>query len=194
MDNPSVLDYTWYMEMLGPALLRPILESLDAKLQARGEPRELVVCGGGALLILNLIDRQTRDIDVITPELDLVLKEIAAEVGQEFGLEPGWLNNGPASLARDLEQGWETRVQLIYQGKRLKMYSLSSRDLLASKLFAYCDRDEDDLSDILKMAPSISEIESLQGWVLARDASEFWPARVERCFKKLIERLAHAKG
>jgi len=188
------LDYPKYMEMLGPKLLRPILDSLDAKLQVRGELRELTVCGGGALLILNIIDRQTRDIDVIAPELDSVLKEVAAEVGREFGLEPGWLNNGPASLSRDLESGWETRVQIIYSGQRLKMYTLSNHDLLASKLFAYCDRDENDLSDILKMCPSVSEIESLRNWVLARDASNYWPARVEKCFEKLIARLTHAKS
>ncbi len=182
------------MEKLGPKLLRPILESLDAKLHARGESRELIVCGGGALLILDIIDRQTRDIDVIAPELDLVLKEVAAEVGKEFGLEPEWLNNGPASLSRDLEVGWETRVQCIYEGRRLKMHALSNRDLLASKLFAYCDRDEDDLSDILKMRPSIAEVELLRAWVLVRDGSEYWPARVEKCFKKLIERLNHEKG
>jgi len=180
--------------MLGPKLLRPILDRLDAKLKARGESRELTVCGGGALLILNIIDRQTRDIDVIAPELDPLLKAVAAEVGQEFGLEPGWLNNGPASLSRDLESEWETRVQLIYKGQRLKMNTLSNRDLLASKLFAYCDRDEDDLSDILKMQPSASEVESLRAWVLERDASAYWPDRVEKCFEKLIARLTHAKS
>lgn len=162
MDIPSVLDYPKYMKMLGPQLLQPILESLDLKLRNKNEHRELIVCGGGALLILDIIDRQTRDIDVIAPELDLVVKEIAAEVGQEFGLEPGWLNNGPASLSRDLEVGWEDRIQLIYRGHNLVMHALSSRDLLASKLFAYCDRDENDLSDILKMSPSVSEIESLK--------------------------------
>jgi len=181
------------MKTLGRKLLQPILSSVDLKLRGRNEHRDLIVCGGGALLILDIIDRQTRDIDVIAPELDPILNEIAIEVGKEFGLESGWLNNGPASLSRDLEVGWRDRVQLIFEGSHLKIHSLSNRDLLASKLFAYCDRDEDDLSDILKMSPSVAEVESLKSWVLERDGSQYWPARVEKCFKKLIERLTNAK-
>jgi hypothetical protein len=109
MDYPSAMGYPKYMETLGPKLLYPILERLAEKLQARGESRELTVCGGGALLILKVIDRETRDIDVIVPRLDSLLIELATEVAQEFSLEQGWLNNGPASLSRDLESGWESR-------------------------------------------------------------------------------------
>lgn len=173
--------------------MHPILIALDEKLHLTALRRELIICGGGALLVLQIIDRQTRDIDVVAPELDSDLKTVAAEIGAQFGLEQSWLNNGPASLARDLEKGWEKRVQKIFQGKALTLYSLSARDLLASKLFAFCDRDEDDLSDILKMKPTITEIESLKSWVLQRDGSPFWPDRVEKCFKKLKGRLQYEK-
>lgn len=99
--------------------------------------------------MLGIIERQTRDVDVIAPVIDPLLQTLAAEVGREFGLEKGWLNNGPASLARDLEKGWDERVRTIFRGQALTVKTLGERDLLATKLYAYCDRDEDDLSDIL---------------------------------------------
>lgn len=162
MDYPKHLDYPYYMA-LAPNNLKEILTELDQELTAASEQRTLVVCGGGALLAVDVISRTTRDIDVITPELDPVLQKIAAEVGKRHGLEPGWLNNGPASLARDLQQGWRERTTLIYRGRSLVMESLGRRDLLATKLFAFCDRDEQDLEDILQMKISWSEMPRSSG-------------------------------
>lgn len=190
MDNPSVLDYPKYM-VLTPKILKPVLDALDQKLEQLNDTRELIVCGGAALLILNVIDRQTRDVDVVTPPLDSVLRQAAEEVRKQFGLEPNWLNNGPESLARDLELGWESRASQIYKGKFLTIKSLARRDLIASKLYAMCDRDESDLDDLVQLKPSFAEIETLREWVLERDASELWPARVEKCLKRLKARLGH---
>ena len=186
-----MLDYTRYMQSLDLNTLGPVLQSLNEKLLQMKEIRELIVCGGGALLVLGIIERQTRDIDVISPEIDPLLQELAAQIGKEFGLEKGWLNNGPASLVRDLERGWAERVRPIFHGSALTVKTLSVRDLLATKLYAYCDRDEDDLSDILRMNPSPAEVESLRAWVLDRDGSAYWPDRVQKCFTKLLARLGH---
>lgn len=41
------------------------------------------------------------------------------------------------------------------------------------------------------MNPSVSDIELLRSWVLERDGSVYWPDRVEKCFTKLLVRLAH---
>lgn len=175
-------------------LLTPILNALDRKLSNLKEPRELVICGGAALLILDITERQTRDVDVITPTLDPLLKEVAEQVGKQFGLESAWLNNGPEALSKDLESGWEARTQEIYKGKFLKIKSLSRSDLIASKLFAFCDRDENDLDDLLHLKPTLKEIDSLKSWILARDTSELWPARVQKCLKKLKSRLGYEKS
>lgn len=190
MEYPVHLDYPYYMA-LAPNNLKEILTELDQELTAASEQRTLVVCGGGALLAVDVISRTTRDIDVITPELDPVLQKIAAEVGKRHGLEPGWLNNGPASLARDLQQGWRERTTLIYRGRSLVMESLGRRDLLATKLFAFCDRDEQDLEDILQMRISWSEVAVWEDWLLERDASELWPGRVRARLTILKQRLGH---
>ena len=176
---------------LTPGNLQKVLIDLDTALAAAHEERTLVVCGGGALLVVDVISRTTQDIDVITPELDPVLKSLAAEVGKRHGLEASWLNNGPASLARDLEAGWRDRTRKIFEGKALLLHSLGHKDLLASKLYALCDREEQDLDDILGMKPFWPEIESLKTWLLDRDGSPLWLERVESRLTLLKKRMRH---
>ncbi len=170
--------------MLGPNNQEAVLRRLDEEFTRLGEKRRLFVCGGGALIIMDVIDRRTRDIDVITPKIDPVLKKIAKVIGEEFGLAENWLNDGPASLAKDLTKGWGDRCVAIFKGGCLELLALSREDLLATKLYAFCDR-EDDFDDVVKMKPTTRELDKLLPWVLQRDASPLWPQRVQACFSRL---------
>ncbi|MFN7683913.1 MAG: DUF6036 family nucleotidyltransferase [Oligoflexia bacterium] len=143
------------------------------------------------LLFVEVISRTTRDIDVITPELDPLLQNLANEIGKRYGLASGWLNNGPASLVRELQPGWRDRTTPIYQGEFLVLESLGRSDLLASKLFALCDRDEQDLEDILEMKASWPEIEGWKTWLLERDGSIYWPERVRSRLATLKRKIGH---
>ena len=176
--------------MLSPLNTETLLKRLDEELSKRGERRTLIVCGGAALLVMNVIHRRTRDIDVIAPELDPTLKTIAKHIGNEFDLSENWLNNGPASLMSDLSSGWQERCHTIFKGKALELRSLGREDLLASKLFAFCDR-EDDFEDVVRLKPSKEELTKLLPWVLKRDASAYWPKRVEECFSRLRKKMKY---
>jgi hypothetical protein len=191
MDNPYSMGYPFIMS-LSPENKLEVLQQLDAELATLGVQRSLILCGGGALLVLDIIDRRTRDMDVITPQIDPVLDMAAKKVAQHFGLSEEWLNNGPASLARDLTVGWEQRAVVIYEGSCLEVKALGRGDLVASKMFAFCDR-EDDLIDLLKMRPTGEELDSIYDWVLARDASALWPNRVQDCFRRLRKALGHGE-
>ncbi|MES2643419.1 MAG: DUF6036 family nucleotidyltransferase [Myxococcota bacterium] len=46
--------------------LQEALETLGALLASRGQHYDIVVIGGGALLLLGLIDRPTRDLDIVS--------------------------------------------------------------------------------------------------------------------------------
>ena len=162
----------------------PVFTRLDEELSKLGEARTLMVCGGTALIVLKVSDRATRDVDVVEPKIDPALKEIATRVGREFGLEDNWLNDGPSSLATELVNGWRARTVSIFAGRSLELRSLGRGDLLATKLYAFCDR-EDDFSDVLDLKPSKEELAGLFSWVLARDASSLWPKRVEECFARI---------
>ena len=174
--------------MLG-SQIQKALKRLDAELKQAGLRRELTCCGAGALLLLEVIDRSTRDVDVIVPAIDPILQSLSEKVAQEFDLDPNWLNNEPAGLVRDLEEGWQDRAQTVFQGNALTLKALGRRDFIASKLFAYCDRDEQDLDDLIGLKATSDEVMDLKPWVLRRDASALWPARVEKCFLKLLRKI-----
>jgi hypothetical protein len=175
--------------MLVPANLQQTLALLDEELRHAGIERELIICGGGALLTLEVISRETRDIDVIQPEIDAALNAAAERVAAKAKLSPSWLNNGPSALARDLKPGWQERSVVIYQGKVLIIKSLERSDLIFSKLLAMCDRDENDLDDLVGLRPTWDEVEIWKERVLNYDASPHWPARVNKRLLELKKKL-----
>jgi hypothetical protein len=163
---------------------RTVMAALDQELFDLGLRRELIVCGGGALLVLEIINRATRDLDILLPMIDPLLNEAAERVAQKLKLAPHWLNNGPSSLVPDLPSDWQSRLELIYRGKALVLKGLGRDEMLLTKIYAFCDREED-WQDLKKLKPTLTEIEQCHAWVLVRDASEYWPKRVEECFARL---------
>jgi hypothetical protein len=180
--------------MLNSNQINAVLKRLDEVLLDQGiDPVVLRVCGGGALLVLGIVSRQTRDLDVVTPKLTEELITGSRKVAVEFSLPLDWLNNGPENLVKDLNLGWEDRCQLIYSGRNLRIFALGREDLIASKIYAYCDREESDLEDLLKIKPTHDELNALYQWLLERDASVHWPTRVESKWTKLLKRLGYEK-
>lgn len=115
-------------------LPRPTLEAFDAWLLARRLELEAVVVGGAALVLLGVIERQTRDVDILHPELSEGVVEAAREFASHFrgsgiALSDDWLNNGPIQLAGVLPEGWKHRVQLVFTGKALRLTTLGRTDL-----------------------------------------------------------------
>lgn len=174
--------------MLRKENLTTSLVRLDQELAKQGLRREITVCGGAALLLLKSTNRETRDIDVIAPVLDRDFKDIISKLGKELDHYPEWVNNGPESLVRDLPVGWETRTTEVFSGSALNTRALGHLDLLATKLYAFCDR-EDDFQDVLILRPSVQEIEKLRPWILERDGSAYWPDRVKDCLERLLNRI-----
>lgn len=97
------------------------METLGEVLQHRGQSAELAVIGGGSLLLSKLIERPTKDLDVVAlviagayqqaqpfPEF---LTRAVQDVAAATGLRSDWLNAGPASqLALGLPTGFAERT------------------------------------------------------------------------------------
>jgi hypothetical protein len=169
------------------------LKSLNQELVIEKECRTLIACGGGVLSVMGVISRQTRDLDVITPNIDDVLLKCSHRVANKLGLDIEWLNNGPSGFIRDLEKGWELRTEIIFNGSHLTVKALSRHDLIATKLQGMCDRDEYDMEVLLNLKVTIDEVSSLKNWVLKQDGSVYWPERVESQFKKLLNRIKNGE-
>ena len=168
-----------------------ILQAYDRFLRKQGLHLEAIIVGGTALNLLGYISRQTRDVDIIAPELSEELRQASKEFAKTIpNLWEEWLNNGPASLTDILPKGWEDRLQRSFQGKALTLQILGRTDLLKTKLFAYCDRGTD-FADCVAMSPTIVELEDALDWVIQQDANSMWPDHVRNRFEALKKRLGH---
>ncbi len=171
------------------------IPAFDAFLATRGLRLEAVVIGGAALNLLGVVNRETRDCDVLAPPLSEEIRAAARDFARERRsagevLRDDWLNNGPEMLARQLPPGWVQRAEPLYSGRALVLRSLARPDLLKTKLFAFCDR-RTDLGDCLALAPAPAELADALPWVEAQDANEQWPEYVRQLFDELGRRLGH---
>jgi hypothetical protein len=171
------------------------IPDFDIFLAKRGLLLDAVVTGGTALALLGVISRETRDCDLIEPELASDLIEAAQSFASERRsrgeiLRDDWLNNGPASLGPLLPTGWRERLQVIYQGQAIRLWSLGRSDLLKVKLWALCDRGLD-LSDCLALRPDPGELVQAETWIASQDINPDWPAHVRGTLEDLARRLGH---
>lgn len=92
--------------------MKDVVVAFDSYLAQRLLKFEAVVIGGGALIFLDVIDRKTKDIDCLDPEIPKEIKAASYEFAKErreFLLDSNWLNNGPVSLKQDLPKDWRLR-------------------------------------------------------------------------------------
>ncbi|OFZ53767.1 MAG: hypothetical protein A2428_09325 [Bdellovibrionales bacterium RIFOXYC1_FULL_54_43] len=154
---------------------------------------EGVVIGGAALIILDVISRFTEDVDFLYPKIPedvLAAAQAFAKQNPRLRLKENWFNNGPESLIRDLPDNWQTRLQVLYRGRALKLSTLGRSDLLKTKLFAYCDRQED-IEDCIALAPVLEELKEALDWLMKRDSNPLWPKHCETSLRLLAKRLGY---
>ncbi|RLB51739.1 MAG: hypothetical protein DRJ42_16270 [Deltaproteobacteria bacterium] len=176
-------------------LPRPTIEAFDAWLEERSLRLEAIVVGGSALALLGFIDRQTRDFDILHPELSHEIAEAARHFashmrGEGVELAEDWLNNGPMQLADILPEGWRFRVRVAFAGTALTLTTLGRPDLLKTKLFALCDRGTD-LNDCIALAPTADDLEEAEPWLSEQDANPMWPDHVRATLDDLRGKLGH---
>jgi hypothetical protein len=174
--------------------MKKVILAFDAYLSEKSLRFEAVVIGGGALIIMEVVDRKTKDIDCLDPEIPEVIKKASQEFAREkreFLLDDNWLNNGPVSLKRELPEKWQIRLQDLYTGKSIFLKCLGRSDLIKSKLFAYCDRTNPDFQDLLQLKPTPEELDQSIEWVKFRDGNPGWPAHVDKAFIVLKKALKY---
>lgn len=165
------------------------IQEFDDWLQHRSLSFKAVVIGGAALNLLRVIDRPTRDFDVLDPEIPEVVLTAAREFASSPDtpeLEQEWLNNGPRQLTEVLPEGWRSRTQVVFTGAALQLSTLGRIDLLRTKLFALCDRGTD-IGDCLALRPTRTELEEIMPWLETQDAHPGWPDHVRRTLEDLAE-------
>lgn len=108
------------------------LEAMGRRLVERGLQGDLYLVGGAALALAYDARRSTRDVDAVF-EPKVALYEAAAEVAEEQGLAPDWLNDGVKGFlpGPDLFSG------SVVELPGLRVQAASPQMLLALKVLAH---------------------------------------------------------
>ena len=170
--------------------IETILSALGEQLESSSvEPIELLVCGGSALIFLDLAQRTTKDVDILayvkrtnagdtsfikaTP-----LKEefiaAAKKVARDFNLPENWINTGPTSAVDlGLPDGLMERATTREFGPKLTIHFLGRYDQIHFKLYAAVDQGAGvHYEDLLTLKPTTDELEQAACWSMTHDVSE----------------------
>ncbi len=117
------------------------LTALGEALDSRGVKGEMYVVGGAAMALAYDARRSTRDIDAVF-EPKTAIYEAAAEVAEQVGLPPGWLNDA----VKGFLAGDDPEAAPVLDVPGLRCLAASARMLLALKVLAHrVGEDEDDV-------------------------------------------------
>jgi hypothetical protein len=172
------------MNRIGREQLEAALAALGALLTARGLRFELVLVGGGNLILRGLITRPTtKDLDILGERaLDLIrplrpmpepLRGAVMDVGRAFGLADDWLNVGPDSLLDlGLPDGFTERLERRDFGG-LVVWLAGRYDMVCFKLYATVDQGPRSrhFQDLVELRPTHDDMLGAARWAVTHDPS-----------------------
>jgi hypothetical protein len=172
------------METIGKAQLETALTALGELLAARGFHYEVVLVGGGNLILRGLIARAaTKDLDILgewTPDgiapirpMPEPLRAAVIDVGRAFGLASDWLNTGPDSLLDlGLPGGFAERLERRDFGG-LVTWLAGWYDMVCFKLYAAVDQGPRSrhFQDLRDLGPDRDDLLEAARWSMSHDPS-----------------------
>lgn len=183
--------------MINSISLEKALEVLGQLLHDRDLHYEIAAIGGGSLLLLGLIERATKDLDLVAlvkdnelvsaDPLPQALAQAAIDVGNALELSEQWFNGGPSSLLQfGLPSGFMDRAH-VRDYKGLKVHLASRFDQICFKLYASVDQGPDSkhFSDLLHLKPSNAELQRAKNWCLTHDPSQGFETDINSAIKKI---------
>jgi hypothetical protein len=160
-----------------------ILGALEEQLRSLADQQEIVVIGGSALTALGLVQRATKDVDLLAIAQNGELRSarplpgtlvVARDrVARDFALDENWLNAGPTDLLTwGLPDGFLTRIVTRRYGQALVVHFAGRLDQIHFKLFAMVDqaggRHE---ADLRALKPTRKELIAAAYWSMTQDPS-----------------------
>jgi hypothetical protein len=169
-----------------------LLDALGEQLTAAKQRFELVVIGGSGLLALGVVQRTTRDVDIVALRsgsdlrkpipLPEALRIARDRVARDFSLPEDWLNTGPAGLLDfGLPEGFMDRLETRPCGDYLTVHFASRLDQIHFKLYAAVDQGPGKHSEDLEaLAPTNEELLQAARWARTHDPSSGFKQELQR--------------
>lgn len=187
------------MEPFQREQLEGALEMLGALLEFRGVGYRVAVIGGGALLLLDLVTRPTRDLDLVAlvedtqlvraSPLPRALAEGAGAVARDVGLPEGWINGGPTALLdAGLPEGFLERAARRQFGA-LELLVASRYDQVHLKLYAAVDQGpaSKHAQDLVRLAPDRHELDAAAAWCRRQDPSAAFAGQLQQALRHFLQ-------
>jgi hypothetical protein len=167
-----------------------IFRTLNEHLKVhKGNHYSIVVCGCTALIAKGLINRKTKDVDVLGEVLiingKIIIKKILQfpswfikavyTVSMDLNMPDNWFNAGPTmQVDFGLPKGIESRLEKISYGDLLDIYYISRIDQIFFKLnHSICVGGSGyQVDDLFNLNPTQQEIFAACIWVLDQYKSE----------------------
>jgi len=172
------------MTSIGRTQLETALRALGGLIEGRGLHYEVVVIGGGNLILTGLVTRPTtRDLDLLgewTPDgirslrpMPEPLHDAVLDVARTYGLARDWIHLGPeALLDLGLPEGFMGRLERHDYGG-IVTWLAARFDMVCFKLFAAVDqgRRSRHLQDLVELRPDREELLVAARWTRTHDPS-----------------------
>lgn len=186
------------MTLVGGSLLATALRALGELLGARRLHYEVVLIGGGNLILRGLVTRPTtKDLDLlgewtadgIKPMRPMPepLRIAIVDVARTYGLASDWVNLGPESLLDlGLPDGFHGRLERHDYGG-LVTWLADRRDMVCLKLFAAVDQGPRSrhVQDLSELRPSRDELVAAGRWTLTHDPSPGYRSLLVETLRRL---------
>lgn len=138
--------------------MKHALKELDTVLE---QSVQLVLGGGGAMILAHGFPLSTTDIDAVPKgisinELDVFVKKVA----EKLKLPPDWLNPYFGTFAHTLPSDYGSRLITVFEGTHLKVGALSLNEMLIMKCFAHRQKDISHARALLKKGADADHVEA----------------------------------
>ncbi len=186
------------MTSIGRTQLDTALGALGELLAARGLHYEVVLIGGGNLILSGLVTRPaTKDLDLlgawtangVAPMRPMPepLRTAVADVARAYGLASDWVNLGPESLLDlGLPAGFLGRLERRDHGG-LVIWLAGRFDMICFKLYAAVDQGPRSrhLQDLQELGPGRDELLAAARWSITHDPSPAYRSLLVETLRRL---------
>lgn len=177
--------------------LETALIALGQLLQDRNLDYQIVGIGGGGLLLIGLMIRTTKDLDLVAlldkgefisaKPLPGPLAQAIEDVAIAFNMSKDWINIGPSDLLTlGLPHGFKNRMSTIRYGG-LTIHLAGRFDQICFKLYATVDQGplSKHYADLKYLKPNKNELEDAKKWCITHDTSEGFFTELEAVVNEL---------
>ena len=121
--------------------LEELFVKVDAELNRLGKAFEITVIGGAAVVILDIIPRATRDIDLANSRDAIEFRDLFEDLEVEIQV---------VSIYSTVDFVDPSDSIVVFKGTRLKVRAAIPDNLIKMKLERFVDRDENDILAIIE--------------------------------------------